>query len=745
MKKTAMTKTSRNSKIFRASAIFAALLMVLLPTTGVGGFSSIAYAVSADADTSLAEFTVDGQAVSDGSVINVDYGTTSVDVVATPTVIGTDETDSASVEINGDSGLISGPNTLTAVVTAADDVTTETYTVTVNVGYNNDSSLGVFTVNGDDVVDGGTVNLDYGTTAVEVIAEPSAVDATLVVSGNTGLVEGTNSLVVVVTAADGSDTTYRVTLVVSESADSSLGVFTVNGDDVTDGGTVNLDYGTTSVDVIAEPAAIDATVEITGDAELVTGVNELVVVVTAADGSTSTYRVTLVVERNSDVSLAVFTVNGDDAYDGYVANVSNGTTSVDIIAESSDPDARVEVIGNSNLQEGENDISVKVTAADTESVSTLHVKVIVAGPTGDEFSNDTTLSTFKVDGVDVTDGQDFRIAQGRSSVSVEAVPTNALATAVTAGNTNLRAGESNDVTVTVTADDATVRVYHIYVIVAVPSSDASIATIQINGATFAGDLDGTGIFNALYGSTQVTVVATPTSNTAIVSVTGNTELETGDNLVSIHVVAEDGTPADYSFKVVVAAANTNTDLSTFKVNGSEVSDSQIIELPYATSGVTVEAITSSETSTFTIDGTTGLTTGDQTLTVAVKAQSGASYLHQVTLRVLSPSSDKTINSITLNGQAVLYPLVVLPAGSTTASFVVELASPFARYTVSGDGTLSNGNNEITITVTAQDESTFEKLINVYVPVISTDNTLSGITVDDEPVDVDGTVNRVYGT
>ncbi|MEI7419969.1 MAG: cadherin-like beta sandwich domain-containing protein, partial [Actinomycetes bacterium] len=735
MKKTNMTKTFKNSKLFKASSIFAALLMVLMPTTGVGSFASVAYAVTATEDTSLAVFTVDGQAVSNGSVVNVDYGTTSVDVVATPTVIGSDSADSATVDITGDTGLESGENTVTVVVTAADDVTTQTYLVTVDVAQNNDTSLGVFSVNGDDVVANGVVELAYGTTSVDVIAEPSDVEATVEIAGDSPLVTGDNALTITVTAANSSTIqAYTVTLRVAENGDATLGVFSVNGDDVTSGGTVNLDYGTTSVDVVAEPSDVEATVEIAGDSPLVTGNNTLTVTVTAANGDTQSYSITLAVAKNNDATLGVFTVNGEDVADNATVNVDNGTTSVTIIADPSDPGASVQVTGNSSLKTGNNTVTVAVTAANLTTVVTYTLTIKVATAPGDEFSNDTTLSTFKVDGSTVVDNQTVNIAQGRTSVSVEVVTNDVLSTAVTAGNTNLQPG-ANDVTVTVTADDGTVKVYHINVVVAVPSSDVTLSSVKINGSTFSGDLDGTGVYNALFGTTAVTVVASTSSNTAIATVTGTTDLDPGENLVSIHVVAENGATADYSFKVVVAAANTNTNLSTFKVNGSSVTDNQVIELAYGTTGVSVEAVTSADTSTFTVSGADSLTTGDRTLTVAVRAQSGTTVNHSVTLRVLAASSNKTITGITVNGETVYGTLKAVPAGTTTATILVDLESPVATYTVSGNGTVVAGDNQFTITVTAQDRSTTQKTITVYVPTISTDKSLASITVDDVVVAV----------
>jgi len=590
MKKTTMKTKTPNSLVFRLGALVAATLMVLVPTTGMGNFATAAYAVPADQDTSLATFTIDGNAVTNGATVNADYGTSSVDVVATPTNVD------ATVDISGDTGLVTGPNTVSVVVTAADSTTTKTYSVTVDVASNGDASLGVFTVNGDDVVSGDTVNLPYGTTEVDVIAEPADVEATVVVTGGTDLVTGNNTLTVSVTAADGTVVNNTVTLVVSENGDASLGVYAVNGNDVNDGDIVELPYGTTEVDVIAEPADVEATVVVTGGTALATGPNTLTVSVTAADGTVVDHTVTLKVLANNDSSLANFAINGEDVVDGATVNVAKGTTSVTVIADASDPDAGVVIAGNENFTTGTNTLTVTVTAADGTTKTVYTVTVVVAG---DEFSNDTSLSTFKVDGTTVSDGDEVVIAQGRTSVSVEAVPNNAYAFATVAGNTNLKAGDNN-VTVTVTADDGTVKIYTVKVVVSTPSSDTTLSSVKINGNTFTGSLNGTGEYQAAFGTTAVTVVATPNSNAASVNVSGTSGLTTGNNLVTIHVTAETGATADYTFLVVVAAASTNTDLSTFKVNGTSVADNGIVNLDYGTTGVSVEVVTSSDSASYTV-------------------------------------------------------------------------------------------------------------------------------------------------
>ncbi|MFN4847710.1 MAG: beta strand repeat-containing protein, partial [Rhodoluna sp.] len=732
-----MTKKTLNSKVVRAGAILSALLMVLLPSTGIGNFASVANAVTNDQDTSLSTFTVDGTAVTDGAVVDVAYGTTAVDVVATPT------NQDALVDVSGETGLLAGSNTVSVLVTAADDVTTQTYSVTVNVAGNDDTSLGVFTVNGDDVVNGGSVSLNYGTTEVEVVAEPTDVEATVVISGDTELVTGANTLEVVVTADDGTTTqTYSVTLNVAENNDTGLAVLAVNENDVASGDTVNLDWGTTEVEVVAEATDEEAVVVITGGSSLVTGRNTLIIEVTAADGTTTqTYTVFLTVAQNNDTSLAVFAVNGEDVANGSTVTVPNGTTSVTVIAETTDENALAVVTGDTGLSTGNNTLTVTVYAEDNTIFNAYTVTVVVSAPA---FSNDTSLQTFTVDGSAVGDGGAVTIAQGRNSVLVEAVPTNQYATAVIAGNTGLNPGP-NTVTVTVTADDGTVKIYTVTVTVNIPSSDATIASVKIDGTNFTVNENGTSVYNASFGTESLTVAVTTSSNTATFTVTGNTGLAVGENTVTIAVEAEDGTDKTYTFKIEVAAADTNTGLASFKVNGSEVTSGDSLSLPFGTTEVTVDVETSSATSTFTILGSTSIPAGASTLTVTVTAQSGAQASYTIDLTVLPASSDKSITSITVNGLAVTDNAITLSAGTTEAVVLVNLGNAFASYTVSGTSTVTTGANNRTITVTAQNGSSEETTLVITVAQASTDNTLASITVDDVEIEAGDTVSKPNGT
>ena len=695
--------------------------------------------VAENDDTTLGVFAVNGNDVTNGATVELPFGTTEVEYVAEASDI------EAAVVVDLVDDLVTGPNTMTVTVTAANGTSTATYTVTLNVAENDDTSLGVFAIDGNDVVSGATIDLPFGTAEVEYVAEASDIDAAVVVDLVEELVTGPNTLTVTVTAANGTSTaTYTVTLNVLENDDATLGVFAINGADVESGETVNLPFGTTEVEYVAEASDPDAGVVVDVVEDLVVGANTLTVTVTAANGTTTaTYTVILSVQANDDVTLGVFSVNGDDVVDGGSVNLANGVTSVTVVAEPSDTAATAVVTGATGLITGTNTLTVVVTAANGTTTATYTVSLVVANLDG-QFSNDTSLSTFKIDGKNVVDGGSLNVGLGRSSVTVEVVPTNAYATAIAAGNTNLVLG-SNTVTVTVTADDGTIKVYTVTVVVAAPSSVKTVASVTVNGTDFTTGFNAAEALELPFGTTQVTVSVVPTSNLATVAITNNTGLTTGANNVNVTVTAEDGTTANYTVKLNVLAANANTALSALTVNGTSLLTASSLDLPFGTTAVSVEATTEAATSTLTVTGNSNLVAGENTLTIRVTAQSGATQDIVKTLNVLAASSDKAITGITVNGSVVEGSAITLATGVASATVLATLSSPFASYAVTGASSLNPGANTVTITVTAQDGTTSATEITVTVAQPSTVNTLSSITVDGATVVAGDTVNKAFGT
>jgi hypothetical protein len=335
-------------------------------------------------DSSLSAFTINGNDMLGSGSISVPYYTTSVSVSVTPTDAG------ATYNISGDTGYSQGNiYTVTVVVTAQDGVTQSTYTADVYVdsepppSFSSDNTLSVFTIEGTDVLGGGSITVPYGTTSVSVNAVPFHPGASITsISGDTGLTAGANTVNVTVTAEDGTPGTYSATVIVSWPSNvSDLATFTINGYDVlTPGTTINLPSGTTTVSVVATPQDANATAVVSGDTGLHVGDNVISVTSTAQDGlSVSGYSATVYISASSDSTLATFTINGIDVLSpGSTVNVSYDVSSVTVQVTTNNANALYTISGDTGLHTGSNTVSVVVVAEDGTTTQTYTATVQVA-------------------------------------------------------------------------------------------------------------------------------------------------------------------------------------------------------------------------------------------------------------------------------------------------------------------------------------------------------------------------------
>jgi hypothetical protein len=309
--------------------------------------------------------TVDGVVVAAGGTVNKAYGTSSVAVIATPA------SNKASARVTGTTGLHSGANTVTVIVTAENGVEAA-YTFAVSVGYSSDSSLSSIRVNGVAVLANGSVDVEAGTSSVTVVAIANDVDATVEVTGNTDLEAGSNPVNVKVTAANGSYTNYGFTVnVLSLSDNTNLALLTVNGQDALANSTINVGNTTTEAVVIFETESAAATAQVISSTTLDVGSNTIQVRVTAENGSTRVYEVFVVraAPLSSNTNIGSITVNGDACLNSCLFEVAYGVTSVDVIATAEDVAASVEVVGNTDLATGDNTVTVIVAAANGDTAS----------------------------------------------------------------------------------------------------------------------------------------------------------------------------------------------------------------------------------------------------------------------------------------------------------------------------------------------------------------------------------------
>jgi hypothetical protein len=571
--------------------------------------------------------------------------------------------------ITGRTGLSSGANTLSVLVTAQSGATA-TYEVTLNVQVpSNISSLVVFKVSGARVADGTTVYIPSGTTSVAVTAIPSDSAASVVVTGATNLVLGDNTLTVVVTAEDGSNTTSTVTLNVLANDDTSLATFEYDGSEVANGDEFELDSDVTSVDITAVPTTNLSTVEIIGADALVPGRNIVKVQVTAQDTSVATYRLFFNVAAAVDTSLEVFLVNGVDATTNDSIDLPYGTTRVNVKVTTTDPTASFIVTGDGRLtplEEGDNELSLIVTASSGDSETyTINLNVLPISESnaiaedGGLLVNDEAVDLALLDNETGFINLPVTATTMKLQVKAESATSDVVANGKTLLPTvgrffGVEKGVNEiDIQVIPEAGLDFAKTYKLKVYVG--GADATLKTVKVNTTTLTVGEDGTATLQTplANGTTTATIFVEPTVaekiglgdgtklefdggeatvTKATVANTWNVAgLVTGENIISLTVTPGDETAEAGSYSIVIPVAlSPDKRLKTFLVNGKAVVVGSKILLAKGATSAEIDGVPESLVATYEVSGGDSLVKGPNTLTITVTAEDETTQAYTVT-------------------------------------------------------------------------------------------------------------------
>ena len=248
-----------------------------------------------------------------------------------------------------------------------------------------------------------TVNVDNSVDSITVNGVPF--DPIAFVSENSGAAQsldvGSNDIVITVTAADGVTTkNYTVTVIrAASTGNAALSSLTVSEGTLSpafDAATIAYSVSVTnSVDNITVTGTADdanASLSVNNGAaqSLNVGSNDIVITVTAADGTTTKdYTVTVTREAPSDnATLSGLTVSEgtlspafDAATIAYSVSVANSVSSITVTGTADDANASLSANNGAaqSLNVGANDIVITVTAADGTTTKDYTVTVTREG------------------------------------------------------------------------------------------------------------------------------------------------------------------------------------------------------------------------------------------------------------------------------------------------------------------------------------------------------------------------------
>ena len=247
---------------------------------------------------------------------------------------------------------------------------------------------------------------------VNIYAEAVDSKATITGTGNVNLKEGSNTFKITVTAEAGNTKTYTLNITRVSTTDNTddsedeennsearLKNLGINPEEYDFSGfkkdttsySVEVPNEVAEIEVYAEAVSEKAKVEGTGKITLNEGLNKIEVKVTAEDGTEMVYtiEVTRVASTTDDeqVTNAKFGLSSliiknfslspkfdTETYE-YTLGLREDLESLEIEAKANYSDAIIEIIGNENLKDGENIITILVSNTETEEYATYQIIV----------------------------------------------------------------------------------------------------------------------------------------------------------------------------------------------------------------------------------------------------------------------------------------------------------------------------------------------------------------------------------
>ncbi|MBB3057019.1 cadherin-like beta sandwich domain-containing protein [Mucilaginibacter gotjawali] len=419
--------------------------------------------------------------------------------------------------------LITGANMINIIITAADGISTQTYTITVTRAPSANAKLLNLTTSSGALIPAFSNNLTSYTKAVSnnvasIIVTPTAADSTATISVNGAIVPsrspsgyiplivGANVINTIVTAQDGfSRQTYTITINRAASTNAKLLSLTTSSGALSPAfinttGTYSKAVGNNvaSITFTAKAADPTAVVKVNGTAvpsgtasaaiQLAVGSNTITIAVTAQDGVTAiTYSIIVNRAASSNAKLLSLTTSYGaispafiNTTVSYTKSVSNTISNITVTAKAADPSAVITINGIPVisgaasavilLKAGTNLITILVTAQDGVTTNAYTI-ILTRLPSSNSRMSALHLSDVTLSPTFIGTTNSYTAAVANTVTSTTVTPKTAEPNAtVTVNGTTVTSGTasapialsvgSNVITMTVTAQDGiTLTIY----------------------------------------------------------------------------------------------------------------------------------------------------------------------------------------------------------------------------------------------------------------------------------------------
>lgn len=420
------------------------------------------------------------------------------------------------------------------------------------------------------------------------------------------------------------------------------------------------------------------------------------------------------------------------------------------------------------------DVEVGETGGTVVTTNTPSKTITIQNPTQSSNANLSALGvtehTLNPSFNSNTTSYNVTVPNNVTNVNVTATAADSKATLTGTGNKTLAVG-NNTVNVIVTAEDGTKKTYTITITrqdQTPQSSDNDLKSLNVNGYTISPNFTPGNTNYTLevpYEAESITVNAVTNDAKASASVTGNSGLQVGNNVVTIKVTAEDGSVKEYKINVTrkdkTPVKDSDSSLKSLDVSGYTLTPSfksgvtnYTIEVKDSIKGLDVSAIANSLKAKVEVTGNSGWGSGTNNIKIKVTAEDGSTTTYIVTVKRPSSSTDPTPNKSSNNYlkelEIIDYPLSPKFNKETTSYTInvpydIEKLSDLKITTkledsnakikilddkgnVIKDMNLVVGMNVVKYEVTAQDGSVREYIININKSALESKNKLDDLEI-----------------
>jgi len=617
----------------------------------------------------------------------------SIDVKAI--VNDTDKAMVGIVDANASETLTSSLNTASktfttntsnvTIVVTAEDGSIQNYTLNLVRAKSTDANLSSLIVNPGELVPvfsketrNYNVTVDGSVTSINVNATPLSKYAKVEsITGNTNLNFGNNQVEVVVKAESGNTVTYTINVERKKYDIALLDDIKVDGVSIDNFNKNTFEYTLDKVPFSKNKINVDATktnelstVKGLGDIELKTGDNQIVIEVTAHNGTTkNTYKLNIEREKNSDnlvksikVSGVTPILNDDGTYSVTLPNNKTTLTPNDVDVTISD-DASIEKSPSINLStKNDNIYTFKVTAENGDE-KTYTIKVTRTK------SNDTTLSK-----VTLTIGSDSSryclMENDKCKINVPSDTTkfsltseiNSESTISPVNGTEFTMTPTErikDIILTVTAEDGTKKEYTVTV-ERQKSSNNNLSDIKVDNVSLSDFNKNKLTYNiTVPGTTSSVLVSATVEDTGKAVITTDLSnkfsLDFGSNKIEIVVKAENDELKTYTL-YIEKSKRINANLKDLKVDNETITDFNkdkteytLDDVPFNKTELNISAIAEDTLAKVSGTGNIKLKTGDNKIIITVTAHDTSVVKNYIINVRREKNSDNKVKSINVSG------------------------------------------------------------------------------------------------